>query len=333
VLVLSVESIQVKTSNQLTRKETIMLTKTKKTSLPATVERYVGCIMGTPAQGDRVPIDVELHISQRDLKIQNVYKYIAKKGGLDWNLFGHVTVIRRKSDGKMALINGQHRRRVVMIVDPYCQELPAHIIDVDDSDFETYGSALFSQFNGILQKALTNEELFYARVLARDAEALKMEQVLIQCGLSCGRVNLNPGTMPVAYATFAKCLKLGVNATIRAVELLKQGFRGIGDDPLHGLTFLLSLTTYKHLGDPSTKIGKDFEEWLTKAVPVFHTLKDLKFKKYRNNPSWFKGIAYGLMRNFSKFQREHSRTPAPKIAEIKKIYESGFKDEDSGLLE
>jgi hypothetical protein len=310
-----------------------MLTKTKKTSLPATVEKYIGCIIGTPAQGDRVPIDVELHISQRDLKIQNVYKYIAKKGGLDWNLFGHVTVIRRKSDGKMAMINGQHRRQVATIVDPFCQELPAHIIDVDDSEFESYGSALFSQFNGILQKALTNEELFRARVLARDPEALKMEQVLIRCGLSCGKVNDIPGTLPVAYATFAKCLKLGERATVRSVELMKKGFRSIADDPLHGLVFLLAQKTYEDLGNPQLRIGQDFEEWLTKAVPIFHTLKDLKFKKYRNNPSWQKGIAYGLVKNFIKFQREHGRSSAPKISEIKRIYESGFKKEDSGILE
>lgn len=310
-----------------------MQTKTKKSSVPASVEKYIGVVWGTPAPGGRIPIDTPMHKSQRAYKKQNVFKYIAKVKGLDWNLFGYATAVKRKSDGQLAVINGQHRINLVKIVSPLTTEVPAQIIEVDDTDFDTYASALFSQFNGQVAKALSNEELFYSQVLAKDPESLKMEQVLIKCGLSCGLVNKTTKTDPVVYATFKKCLKLGEAETIRAVELMKAGFKGVADDPLHGLVYLLSLTEYKDLGNNKLKIGKDFEEWLTKAVPMFHTLNDLKFKKYRANPAWYKGVAYGLLKSFAKFQRNHSRTAPPKITTLKKIYESGFKEEDSGLLD
>jgi hypothetical protein len=310
-----------------------MQTKTKKSSLPASVEKYVGISWGTPAPGGSIPIDTPMHKSQRAYKKQNVYKYIAKVKGLDWNLFGYATAVKRKSDGQLAVINGQHRINLVKIISPQTTHVPAQIIEVDDSDFDTYASALFSQFNGEVAKALSNEELFYSQVLARDPEALKMEQILIKCGLSCGLVNQSATTHPVVYATFKKCLKHGEKETIRAVELMKAGFKSVADDPLHGLVFLLSLSDYKILGNKTVKVGQEFEEWFTKAVPMFHTLSDLKFKKYRANPAWYKGVAYGLVKSFAKFQRNHSRTAPPAIAPLKKLYESGFKEEDSGLLE
>lgn len=310
-----------------------MRTLTKKPSIPDTVAKYVNIVKGKPAPGDRIPIDTPMHISQRSYKQQNVFKYIAKVGGLDWNLFGYATAVRRKSDGALAVINGQHRMQLVKIVAPSITEVPAQIIEVDDTEFEVYASELFTQFNGEASKGLTNEELFYSKVLARDSDALYMRGILVQCGLSCGVVNQSDKTHPMVYANFQKCLKLGEKPTVRAVELMKKGFNRVADDPLHGLVFLLQHPEYSMLGDPNTRIGKEFELWLTKVVPVFHDLNDLKFKKYRANPSWQKGIAYGLLRSFAKYQRTHNKLAAPKITTIKKIYEAGFKKEDSGVLE
>ncbi len=309
-----------------------MQTKTKKSSLPASVEKYVGIVWGTPAPGNTIPVDTPNHISQRSYKKQNVYKYIAEIGGLDWNLFGYATAVRRKSDGQLALINGQHRINLVKIVAPMIQQVPAHIIEVDDNDFDSYGSALFSQFNGKVSKGLSNEELFHSEVIAGDDYALYVETILKRLGLSIGVVNQNSKHHPVVYANFVKCLKLSESATERSVQLMLKGFKTVADDPLHGLVFLLSLPEYEKLGDNTTKIGKDFEDWLTKAVPLFHSVTDLKFKKYRNNPNYAKGIAYGLLKSFAKYQRNHSRTAPPNISTIRNIYESGFKN-DSGMLE
>lgn len=307
-------------------------TKTTKSIYPASVEKYIGKITGTPANGDRIPVDTPMHISQRAYKKQNVFKYIAKVGGLDWNLFGYATAVKRRSDGSMAVINGQHRINLVKVVAPWVTEVPAQVIEVDDLEYETYASELFSQFNGETSKSLTNEELFHSKVLALDPDSLHMKQVLEDLGLSCGTVNASATNHPVVYATFVKCLALSEQATRRAVELMKAGFKTVADDPLHGLVFLLSHVDYKEFGDPKTNMGKSFEDWFTKGVPMMHSIQDLKFKKFRNNPSWQKGIAYGLVMSFVKFQRNGKR-PAPKIKTIKAIYESGFKKEDdSGFL-
>ena len=307
-----------------------MQTKTRKPSLPKSVEKYIGHEWGEWAPGDRIPVDTPLASCQRPYKARNVYKYIAEVKGLDRHLFGYATAVKRKSDGKLALINGQHRINLVKIVSPTTTEVPAQVIEVDDADFESYSSLLFQQSNGKVSKGLSNEELFKSSVLAKDAYALYVEGILKKCDLSIGEVNASPTTLPVVYAGFAKCLKLGETETVRAVELLKAGFNTVADDPLHGLVFLFSLTEYADLGNPKKAVGQHFEQWLTKAVPMFHGINDLKFKKYRQG-AWEKGIAYGLAQSFAKFQRNKGLS-APGIGPIKKLWKAGFDEEDSGLL-
>jgi hypothetical protein len=307
-----------------------MQTKTKKPSLPKSVEKYIGCERGQWAPGARIPVDTPLASCQRPYKARNVYKYISEVKGLDKHLFGYATAVKRKSDGKLALINGQHRINLVKIVSPTTTEVPAQVIEVDDDEFESYSSLLFQQSNGKVSKSLSNEELFKSSVLAKDNHALYVESILQKCGLSIGEVNTNPGNLPVVYAGFTKCLKLGEAETVRAVELLKTGFNTVADDPLHGLVFLFSQSEYADLANPKIAIGKHFEQWFTKAVPMFHGVNDLKFKKYRRG-AWEKGIAYGIAQSFAKFQRNKGLS-APSITTIKKIWKAGFEDEDSGLL-
>lgn len=307
-----------------------MQTKTRKPSLPKSVEKYVGVEWGNWAPGDTIPVDTPLSKCQRDYKKQNVFKYISKVGGLDKNLFGYATAVKRKSDGALALINGQHRIQLVKIVSPTTREVPAHIIEVEDSEFETYGAKMFHEFNGTVSKSLSNEEVFYAKVLSKDKEALDIERMLKLAKLRCGKVNSIAGTFPVEYATFFKCIKLSETMTVRAAKLLATGFNSCNSDVLHGLVFLLSQPHYAELADNSKAVGKHFEEWLTKAVPQFHGINDLKFVKYRQGP-WFKGVAYGIAQSFAKNQRNRGLT-SPTVTEIKKIYEDGFQKEDSGIL-
>ncbi len=307
-----------------------MQAKTKKPSLPKSVEKYIGQEWGNWAPGDRIPVDTPLASCQRPYKARNVYKYIAQVKGLDRNLFGYATAVKRKSDGQLALINGQHRINLVKIVSPTTTEVPAQVIEVDDTEFETYASRLYQGFNGTVSKGLSNEELFKSSVMAKDAFALYVESILKKCDLSCGEVNEDPKNLPVVYAGFVKCLKLGEAETVRAVELLKSGFNTVADDPLHGLVFLFAQPEYADLANPKVAVGKHFEQWLTKAVPMFHGINDLKFKKYRQG-AWEKGIAYGLAQSFAKYQRNKGLT-SPSITPIKKIWKAGFEDEDSGLL-
>lgn len=303
--------------------------QTVNSSLPKNVAKYIGIEWGEWAPGDRISVDTELAVCQRPYKPQNVYKYIAKVGGLDKNLFGYATAVRRKSDGKLALINGQHRINLVKILSPSTKTVPAHIIDVEDEDFVTYGSKYFAEINGVVSKTLSNEELFKSRVLAQDPAALDILRVMQIANVSIGEINQSSTSKPVLYATFVKCLKLSEVATVRGIELLKAGFKTVNDDVLHGLVFLLAHEKYQDLGDRQKAIGKHFETWLTKAVPMFHGVEDLKFKKYRQG-SWQHGVAYGLVQSFAKYQRNKGSV-APSVTIMKAIWEKGFKD-DSGIL-
>jgi len=307
-----------------------MQTKTRKPGLPKSVEKYIGHEWGDWAPGARIPIDTPLASCQRPYRARNVYRYITEVQGLDRHLFGYATAVRRRSDGQLALINGQHRINLVKIISPGTTEVPAQVIEVDDADFESYSSRLFQQSNGRVSKSLSNEELFKSSVLAQDPHALYVKSIIQQCGVSIGEVNVTPDNSPVVYAGFVKCLKLGEAETVRAVELLKQGFDTVADDPLHGLVFLFAQKGYQDLADPSTAVGRHFEQWLTQAVPMFHGINDLKFKKYRQG-AWEKGIAYGLAQSFAKFQRNKGLA-APSVTPIKKIWRAGFEDDDSGVL-
>lgn len=299
------------------------------TKTPKSIAKYVGVEWGVWAPGDRIPVDIELAECQRPYRAQNVYKYIAKVGGLDKNLFGYATAVRRKSDGKLALINGQHRINLVKIISPNTKTVPAQIIDVEDEDFVTYGSKYFARSNGVVSKGLSNEELFKSCVLGNDEEALDILRVARIANVSIGEINKTVTAAPVKYAGFVKCLKLGEGATIRSIELLKAGFGRINDDVLHGLVYLLANDHYKDLADPNKAVGKHFETWLTKAVPMFHDLDDLTFKKYRQGP-WQKGVAYGIAKSFAKYQRNKGLS-APSVTTMKRLYEEGFKS-DSGIL-
>ena len=276
-----------------------MQTKTRKPSLPKSVEKYIGCEWGTWAKGDRISIDTPMAPCQRPYKERNVYKYITEVRGLDRNLFGYARAVRRKSDGYTVVVDAQHRINLVRIVSPTTTEVPAQIIEVDDVDFEITASRLFQQSNGTVCKNLSNEELFKSSVMAQDPFALYVESILKKCNLSIGEVNQTATNHPVIYAGFVKCLKLGEEETIRAVELLKQGFNTVADDPLHGLVFLFAHPDYANLADPTVAVGQHFEAWITRAVPMFHGINDLKFKKYRQG-AWEKGIAYGLAQSFAK---------------------------------
>jgi hypothetical protein len=307
-----------------------MRTVTKKPAFPKSVEQYIGQEWGTWAPGGRIPIDTPLAKCQREYKKQNVYKYIAEVRGLDKDLFGYAKAARRKSDGALALIDGQHRINLVKIISPTTREVPAQIIDVSDERFEEYCADHFHKSNGTVQKGLSNEEQFYARVLARDTKALDIERVLKIAGLKCGKVNDMPDTYSVDYATFVKCLKLSVPFTIRAVELLTKGFKSANTNVLHGLVFLFSHSHYSELADPKKAVGRHFEEWLTVGVPQFHGINDLKFSKYQQG-AWQKGVAYGIAQAFAKGQRNRGLY-APTVSEIEEIYRKGYQKEDSGIL-
>jgi hypothetical protein len=275
--------------------------------------------MGSPAKGDTVSVDTPLHEVQRPLHEHSIKKYIDRIGTIDWNMFGHVKVVEYK-DGSRAVIDGQHRISLVKSLSPQTKQVPAHIVRVDD---DVYAAQLFAYLNGVTVRKVSNEELLWAEVIARDPEALNILRVLKLANLSCGQVN--EGFKKVSRATFEKCLKLGEKETIYAAELLKQAYPANDniDLLLHGLVRLLTIKQYAGLTNNLT-LGKMFKEWVVDKLPEGRDYKDACFKQYHQG-QWQVGIAFGLMEVFDTYMnRKGYGHQVPAIKHIKDMYEAGL---------
>ena len=306
--------------------------------LPKKLEKYLGIVKGTPAHGDRVKLQqLTLADAQRDLNINDCYKYIEKSGGADWNLFGHLTVCKMPN-GDYELINGQHRLNVMSIVDPAVSEFPAHIIDLTHLSQEQArreASRLFAKMNGVATRNISSEQLFWAEVTAEEPGALHIKSVLERANLQCGKVNDTPsGRKKVKYINFTKCVNLGEEATVLAADLIDRAYpkSGMNDNLLSGLTRLLSHSSYPELSDPDNKVSQQFEEWFTVFVPQMMQISELSYQQYRNSSKWYDGVAYGLMKAFGHYQRNKNRWYPP-VEPIEQTYKKGFKTNPHGQQE
>lgn len=303
----------------------------KAPKLPKKLEQYLGKVKGTPAAGDRVKVsELTLAIAQRDLTESDCHKYIEKSKGLDWNLFGHLTVCKMPN-GNHELINGQHRMRVALIVDPFIEEFPAHVIDLSaklQADAEQEASRLFAKMNGVASRQLNSEQLFWAEVIGQDPQALYIKDVLERANLQCGKVNDEPsGRKKVKYANFVKCVKMGEDATIYAADLINRAYpkAGMNDNLLSGMTRLLSHSSYRDLMNPAEKVSAEFEDWFTNYIPDGHQISELGFAQYRNTSKWYDGVAYGLIRKFAHYQRNKNRWHPP-VEPMEEVYKKGMKE-------
>ena len=295
--------------------------------LPPRLNHCYGKIRGTPAESDKVSVDTPMAYAQRPYNEADVIRYIDKSQGLDWNLFGHVTVIERISDGKRTMINGQHRTGLAITIDPSIKEVPAHIIKTDD---EEYAARLFGLMNGVASRNVSAEQLLWAEVLSKDPDALNIKRILELCDVACGKVNEAPGRKQVKRAGFVKCIQFGEKETILAVNLIKKAYPKTDnfDNLLSGLVRLLTLADYRDLSNSNYKIGERFQDWFIDIMPLVLSYKESTFPKYRQGP-WYNGIAYGLMKTFRTYLDRCDLAALP-IGPIQKIYEKSFKDaEDS----
>ena len=318
-----------------TTTNTLSIVKNKSTkevnevSLPPKFKHYIGNEKGIQAPGDRVSVHTEMNATQRDLHHKDVFSWIEKHKGVDWNLFGYVTCVRFP-DSTLEMINGQHRTWLVKKILPDVLEVPAHIIDIEEQD---YAARLFAAMNGGSSRRLTTEELFWSEVIGKDPYALYVKDQLVSMGISCGKVNEGAGIKQVKYPNFVKCLRmgdLGVGATRRAVELIDTSYpdNGIDDQVLSGLTRLLSLKEYADFGDTDTKRGQQFEEWFQEIMPNSFPLTALRFNEFKNTSQWYNGVAYGLAKNFKYFLKRSAKEIVD-IRIIEEIYKNGINRVDN----
>jgi len=301
-------------------------------ALPKKLQKYIGQQRGKPAgthkeNVDWIPVNTPMNETQRDLHINDVFKWIEQHKGVDWNLFGYATAVRY-NDQSLELINGQHRIELVKMLLPDQMWVPAHIIDI--SDDHEYAAKLFAAMNGVSSRKLTSEELFWAECISKDPFALYVKTWLERCDIACGKVNGGNKRKNVKHGGFVKCLRMGEEATAKAVELIDAAWpdQGIDDQVLVGLARLLSLDEYSDMAKPETKIGADFEQWFVEQFGMNHRISDARFNEYKNTMQWFNGVAYGIAQRFRHYQKRMHRTSSeriPKIELIEKIYKDGIQ--------
>jgi hypothetical protein len=297
--------------------------------LPSHLHHCYGKIFGTPANGDRASVDTPMAVAQRDYREEDVIKYIGLSKGLDWNLFGHVTVVQR-ADGSRVMINGQHRTGLVKTIDPSITEVPAHIIYSDD---EQYISKLFGLMNGVASRNVTAEQLLWAQVLALDSDALRVQRMLILCDVACGKVNEGVSIITgeerrkVKRANFEKCLHWGERETTIAVELCKKAFpNNEFNNLLSGLVRLLTIKEYKSFSNNNLEVGRRFETWFTTEL-CKRSYKKATYPDLRTT-TWYNAIAWGLYSDFRDWMK-YNNWICPSGAGINNI----IKKDDNKLLE
>ena len=276
--------------------------------------------IGQPAPGKTVSVDTPLHEVQRPLHEASIRKYINKIGTIDWNMFGYVTVVEYP-DGSQRVIDGQHRISLVKTLSPGTKQVPAHIIKINNTED---AAQYFAFLNGVMIRKITNEELLWAEVIARDPDALNTFRVLQRADLSCGQVN--PGFKKVKRVVFEKCIKLSEENTVLASKLIKQAYPNNDniDLLLHGLVHLLSVPEDENLSKDLT-LGKMFKEWFVERLPEGRDYKDACFKQYQNNSQWQIGIAYGLMEVFDTYMKRKGKShQVPALKFIRDSYLKGL---------
>lgn len=274
--------------------------------LPDNLKHLIGRVTGSKAPClQEVSVNTPMDPSQRDFNPNDVVKYISKSQGLDWNLFGYVTVVENPKTGERTMINGQHRTSIVKTLAPIVKTVPAHIISTDDPQ---YAAKLFAYLNGVASRNVSREQLLWAEVLAGDDDARKTQQRLIYCDLACGKVNAGPNIKQVSRATFEKCVKLGIDETRFAANLIARAYpeRDDFDNLLYGLVRLLSIPTYAGLMNNKVTLGKKFDEWFVNHFARNHTYKESTTVVTRTDP-WCNSIAYGIYKKFWDWMRREGK--------------------------
>lgn len=287
-------------------------------------EKLVGKSYGTPAPGNRVNVNTALAFSQRDLKMQKVKDYAFQQNGVNWDHFGYVKVVQY-DNGKLEILDGQHRLQLVKDLLPEVREVPAHIIHGTPE----YAAQTFVDLNDIGITPLSAEEKFWALVVAKESKALLLQNVLEKTRYSIGKVNAKEDHRPLRFPNAKKAIGFGASAFIRSCAICDEVWpKGrISDQLISGMSRLLSIPEYEDVGNPNRKIGRDFVQWLhfvNKAIPS-NVQTALEFGKLQNKGPWYNATAWGLCSAFMKRQRYEGK-PSINIKTMKDIWDKPIRE-------
>jgi hypothetical protein len=137
----------------------------------------------------------------------------------DWSKFAPV-IVAPIEGGQFAIVDGQHRTTAAMLRAQ--KQVPCQVVQADRSK----QAAAYAAVNGSITKT-TAQQLFHAKVAARDAQALQLSEVCAVAGVEIVRRNLvqaqaKPGETQ-AVAALTRCLALyGRDTLITALQCITQ---------------------------------------------------------------------------------------------------------------
>lgn len=211
----------------------------------------------------------QLQVDLRDLFIDPKYQRpIGARGeknirqvieNFSWSLFSPIVVSRREN-GTFAVIDGQHRA-IAALTHGGIEKVPAYVINGGPSD----EAKAFAVINGAVT-AILPTQIWHARVVAGDVDAIRLKRVLDAEGVSIPR-NARPKAL----------IEKGETA---AIDALERSFKLYGGEVL-GLALRTVVGTKDgnpgylrtHLIKATTDVLGAHPEWVAKPKDVIRAIR------------------------------------------------------------
>tara|TARA_R110002020_G_scaffold473305_1_gene702384 strand:- start:85 stop:996 length:912 start_codon:yes stop_codon:yes gene_type:complete len=280
------------------------------------------------AQGVHQDVDVNItgHVN-RDTQSKRIRKYL--KPGWIWALYSPIIVAKFPNENKeMLLLDGDHRRHMFKLAFPEEKVIPAYVVQVDS--MKKYHE-LFVELNFKNRANISREEVFVHQVKAMDSDAVKINNELINCGVSVYGSSEPGGTVgdvngpKVKVGAFNRTLDRGPAHAKRATKILTASWpddEKLCGELMEAIAVLCMVYPYLRNG---SKIALDFENWFSIHLSPFKQNLIAKMYKDRGGAVVNKhaeSIARGLITEFRQMKLVDGATQAYKKRKLdmKKIH-------------
>lgn len=310
-------------------------------------------VIGEPVNKiEVVSVDINQVGVQRFAKPGKVKSYVKKVGGFDWRLFGVITVARYP-DGKLELVDGGHRLKMLREYLPTVEYAPAIILDVQN---EEEAATLFHRFNGTASSPVNAEERFVAEVMGAMQESvdlaydLKNLELKVVGNSETGSYVGDPNGRVTKISKFKAIYKGNEYHTTKAMEVINQVWskdQALAPTFLQGLVYLLSYVFNNGDADRADRLYDDFVDNITMYLEnlektQFKQMRDLTYPELRKDNHYGVSIAHGLYNDYyawiSGYLKQQGRRSPPEVGtgeypvlktQLESLYKNAGKKSDT----
>jgi hypothetical protein len=206
---------------------------------------------------DKLVVDSEY---QREIGKRGAANVQQIAENFEWSKFAPV-IVAPIEGGQFAIVDGQHRTSAAILRDQ--KAVPCQVVQADRAK----QAAAYAAVNGSITKT-TAQQLFHAKVAARDAQALQLSEVCVAAGVEIVRKNLNQSQaksgQTQAVTALSRCLAVyGRDTLITALQCITQ--TGGGNAGFVRPTFIEALCEVLH----EAPEWRDAGEKLLRAMDKF----------------------------------------------------------------